>query len=232
MYRSKILYRTSYVIVLSSLLSITHANDDQKKLTLTEAAEQFLEAAKEKVGEVKGKAGQAVEWTAEQCAELKEKAEQATDWTVEQCVQLKEKGSKLKKKAGEAFSILRAEEKGSASTGSDSDNSAVSTEIDKGNDIKMAPELTAEQNPLVEWLTSDQAKLYGKGALALLTIGGITYVLFKNRVPQRITRSVTKTPLRAVLTTACLIGIAAGAAHYSGVTLDGLNSFFVPSISS
>lgn len=74
----------------------------------------------------------------------------------------------------------------------------------------------------IQWLQTQEGRKYGIGAIAVVTILGVTYVLYKNRVPQRIYGYVANNPIKTVVSTACVLGIAAFVAHQQGITLDGI----------
>ena len=74
----------------------------------------------------------------------------------------------------------------------------------------------------IQWLQTPEGKKYGLGAIAVITVLGVTYVLYKNHVPQRIYGYVVKNPIKSAVTTACIMGIAALVAHQQGITLDVL----------
>ncbi len=106
----------------------------------------------------------------------------------------------------------------------------VTTEEIGGEKVEVTSVDLKDDSSSFEWLSSSEAKLYGAGAIAIITVAGISYVLYKNRVPQRIYGYVAKNPVKSVITTACVLGIAAFVAHQQGVTIESVkNMFTVPS---
>lgn len=79
-----------------------------------------------------------------------------------------------------------------------------------------------EQASWIAWLKTDEGQRFGKGALAVITIAGVTYVLYKNRVPQRIYGYVVHNPVESFILGACAAALAAYVAKVNNFTLDSV----------
>ncbi len=102
-----------------------------------------------------------------------------------------------------------------------SDETLALQKVDDQRDQEISTDLKNDTSWL-QWLQTPEGKKYGIGAIAVITVLGVTYVLYKNRVPQRIYGYVVKNPIKSLVSTACVLGIAAFVAHQQGVTLDAI----------
>lgn len=241
----------SYVFLVSCLMANAFADNSAGDPTIPELVSQLFET-------VKKRAHGAVEWTAKQCGEAKVKMQEGCEHVATRGKQFaseinevvgKHFGAKrVRAHDGDAPQPYRrpfdepqehemvelelpdgfgedAQPIGEQATTRASQLEGADLFLEQA---EIVPEDLAQESSFFEWLSSDQAKLYGKGALALVTIGGITYVLYKNRVPQRITRAATKTPFRAFITTVCLCGAALYYAQQQGIKLGDFANVFAP----
>ncbi|MGE0010297.1 MAG: hypothetical protein AB7F19_07240 [Candidatus Babeliales bacterium] len=76
------------------------------------------------------------------------------------------------------------------------------------------------------WLETEEGKKFALGAIAVVTICGVTYLLYKNRVPQRIYGYVVKNPIRSLVSTACVLGVVAYIAQQRGITVNSVKDCF------
>lgn len=102
-------------------------------------------------------------------------------------------------------------------------NFTQATSVGKPTDVEVG---LANDQSWIQWLQTPEGKKYGIGAIGVITVLGVTYVLYKNRVPQRVYGYVAVHPVKSAITTACVLGIAAFVAHQRGVTLESVKSIF------
>lgn len=102
-----------------------------------------------------------------------------------------------------------------------SDEPAADQKVDGQQGQEISTDLKNDRS-WFQWLQTPEGKKYGIGAIAVITVLGVTYVLYKNRVPQRIYGYAVRNPIKSLVSTACVLGIAAFVAHQQGVTLDAI----------
>lgn len=230
---------TVLALVFSCIASIAFADDTSNKNKFTETAKQ--------------KAKQGVEWTAKKCEALKQEWQEAV---ARGKVKGHEFFDGARGRIDKAFSkhdennpqptrpvieeptdVLElkvpfevpAHAKPTGSEPIKRGGAVVTQEVIGGETVEMTSIDLSQDLSWLEWLSTEEGRKYGIGAIGVITVVGVTYVLYRNRVPQRIYRYVAQNPVKSLVTTACVLCFAAYVAHANGVTPESIkDKFSVP----
>lgn len=200
------------VLLFASFASVACARDEQNDF-----------AAK-----VKAKAERTAEWTKEKCAKIKEEFLSSTEQGRVKWQKFTDEARELADtKLGTHFSRKEAKlddkelielkvpfevAEGQKPTGTEPvvRTAAIIKEevIIGGEKVTMHSTDLPQDADWFAWLDTEEGKMFAVGAIAVITIAGVTYVLYKNRVPQRIYGYAVKNPMKAAVSAACIVGLA------------------------
>lgn len=223
-----IVFRSAFLVILFSCsASMVRADNDSNSFT-----EQVKEAAKRSGEWIKEKREAIREWRKETWQKGKALSDERFGTSFTQKSDMAERGRKVVEQPKESdLPKLEVpwnpdETKLTGQEPIKRGGPVVTTEEIGGEPVEMTSIDLQDSSSSFEWLSSDEAKLYGAGALAIITIAGVSYVLYKNGVPQRIYGYVAKNPVKSAITAACVLGIAAFVAHQQGVTVESVKNMF------
>lgn len=199
------------VLLFASFASVACASDDQNEFT----------------AKVRAKAERTAEWTKEKCAKIKEElasstaqgkviwqkfTDEAREFTDTKLgTHFSRKEAKINEKELIELKVPFEVVEGQKPTGAEPikrTNTITEEVVIGGEKVTMHSTDLPQDAAWYAWLETEEGKMFAVGAIAVITVAGVTYVLYKNQVPQRIYGYAVNNPLKAAVSAACIVGLA------------------------